>query len=112
MKLTKENYKQYVPEKDWMLCGALLRDVKELNDYLDDTNQSNRTIYIDFETEHTEYSPERVDPCPDYYGMYRLFFEKQGVSFGVEMDIDYLDGIICTLYEYITGNIGIPLMEL
>ena len=27
-------------------------------------------LYLD--NEHTDYSPERTDPCPDYYGSFQL----------------------------------------
>ena len=50
--------------------------------------------------EHTEYSPERTDPCPDYYGMFRLLFENNPVNVGGEMDIDQLDMTLFILNEF------------
>ena len=58
-------------------------------------------IYIIWIDEHTEYSPERIDPCPDYYGMYSVGIEGTNDTIGVEMDIDTLDTSLCLLCGYV-----------
>ena len=48
MKLTINNYKEYVKNKDWTLFEALLIDLEELNQLLEDKNEDYRKLYIDF----------------------------------------------------------------
>ena len=106
MKLTIENYKQYVPQEDQNLISGILCGLLELNTELENDNKSYKKLYIDYITEHTEYSPERTDPCPDYYGMYRLVFEKNPYeTVGVEMTIDELDTVMCALINFIEFQI-------
>jgi hypothetical protein len=52
--------------------------------------------------EHTEYSPERVDPCPDYYGMYRLW--QGNKTLGIEMDLEILDYVLAVLSDIFIDN--------
>ena len=102
MKLTIENYKQYIPQEDQSLMEALLCDLLELNTELENKDEPYCKLYIDYITEHTEYSPERTDPCPDFYGMYRLVFEKDPyVTVGTEMTIEDLDNALCILINFI-----------
>lgn len=97
MKLTYENYEQYVPKEDCQLMLALLIDLEELNSEL----ESYRKLYIDIQDYHDEYSPERTDPCPDYYGMYRLYPENDPYNaIGTEMTIDDLDSALCLLINF------------
>ena len=105
MKVTIDNYKKLIPEKDQMLIMALIIDLDELNNKLEDKQEPYRKLYIDYITEHTEYSSERIDPCPDYYGMYRLVFEKNIYeTVGAEMTIDELDSALCILINFIEFN--------
>jgi hypothetical protein len=90
MILTKENL-ETIPAKEQAIIEYLLDDLEVINNYID------KELHIDWQDYHNEYSPERVDPCPDYYGCYRLYNDLQFV--GVEMDIDTLDTVICTLYN-------------
>lgn len=84
------------------ILKSLMIDLKELNDMLINKNQSNKQIYIDYENKHTEYSPERTDPCPDYYGMFSLRFEKNPYEkIGDMMTLNELDDAICLLYNFI-----------
>ena len=84
------------------LLISLLIDVKGLNALLINDNKSNKQIFIDYENEHTEYSPERTDPSPDYYGTFTLRFENDPVEkIGPNMDLDDLDTMICGLYNFI-----------
>ena len=101
MKLTINNYKEYVQNKDWTLFEALLIDLGELNQLVEDKNEDYRKLYIDFENEHTQYSPERVDPCPDFYGLFSLRFEKNPYEIvGDYMTIEELDSIMCALINF------------
>lgn len=101
MKITINNYKEYIPKNDQSLMYALLIDLEELNNLLIDKGETYRQLYIDYINEHTEYSLERTDPCPDYYGMYRLKFEKNIYeTVGLEMTIDELDLTLCALINF------------
>lgn len=85
--------------KDISDNGVLL-----LKSLLFDLNQINQTgkfpeLGIEYIEEHTDYSPERVDPCPDYYGMYRLFKVKTGDTVGEPMTLNDLDFVLCILFE-------------
>ena len=84
------------------ILRSLMIDLKELNEMLIDKNQSNKQIYIDYENKHTEYSPERTDPCPDYYGMFSIRFEKNPYEkIGDMMTLNELDNAICLLSNFI-----------
>ena len=101
MKLTINNYKEYVQNKDCALFEALLIDLEELNQLLEDKNEDYCKLYIDFENEHTQYSPEWVDPCPDFYGLFSLRFEKNPCEIvGDYMTIEELDSIMCALINF------------
>lgn len=102
MRVTFENYKDITPEKNQGLIESLLTDLLELNTELENIQEPYRKLYIDYIMEHTEYSPERTDPCPDYYGMYRLVFEKNPYeSVGTEMTIEELDNAMCVLINFV-----------
>ena len=96
MIITEENINK-LPEKEQGLVKALLIDIDEIN-YHKPLLSSN--IYIEWIDEHTEWSPERTDPCPDYYGMYRII-ESRGKTLGVEMTLDDLDMALCLLHNYL-----------
>lgn len=102
MRVTFENYKDIIPEKNQRLIESLLIDLLEFNTELENIQEPYRKLYIDYITEHTEYSPERTDSCPDFYGMYRLIFEKNPYeSVGTEMTIDELDSAMCILINFV-----------
>ena len=96
MKIIDDNI-HYVPKKERSLIKALLVDLSEINSF------GNKQLYIDWQDYHNEYSPERVDPCPDYYGCYTLR-DKNNNMIGIEMDIDTLDTVLCTLFNYIVDE--------
>ena len=101
MKITIDNFKDIIPDKDQPLCEGLLIDLAELNQLLDDHDETYRQLYIDYNTEHTEYSPERVDPCTDYYGMFTLRFEKNPYeTVGDYMTINELDNALFILINF------------
>ena len=95
MKLTRFNFKDVVPKNEQQLLIALFDD-------LDDVNECGKTnLYIDWQDWHDEYSAERTDPCPDYYGYYTLRFENMNdETVGLQMTIDELDNALCLLYSY------------
>ena len=108
MKVTVDNIKDidYIYnycniETDRKLLKSLLDDIKELNQLLVDNNESYRQVYIDYENSHTEYSPERTDPCPDYYGLFTLRFIKNPCeTIGEPMTLKELDSAICLLINF------------
>ena len=83
-----------IPDYDVLLLKALLFDLNLIN-------QTGKfpELGIEYIEEHTDYSPERVDPCPDYYGMYRLFKVKTGDTIGEPMTLNNLDLVLCILFE-------------
>jgi len=87
-----------VPKVEQRLLAALLNDVEEIN------NNSTKSLYIDWQDYHNEYSPEWVEPCPDFYGYYTLRNNFGNEKIGVEMTIGDLDMVLCTLYEYIVDE--------
>lgn len=108
MKLTFENIK-YIDyfggtNNDIEYCRGLLEglliDLETLNGILVNKNEENRVLYIEYINDHTEYSPERTDPCPDYYGMFRLRFESNDDTVGMEMTLDELDFALCVLNNF------------
>lgn len=109
MKVTKENIKsiKYIMGYNDIdiahnILDSLLIDIAEINQMLEDNNQSYKKIYIDYENEHTEWNPERTDPCPDYYGLFTLRFEKNNYETVSDIiDLNELDSIICALSNFI-----------
>jgi hypothetical protein len=85
-----------ISDYDKGLLKALLIDLEEINHNLP-LKASN--INIDWIDVHNEYSPERVDPCPDYYGYYRLW--QGNKTLGVEMDLETLDYALCLLHNFV-----------
>ena len=109
MKVTQENIKNIKYVYNWNSVNSaqnylesLLIDLLELNNELDNKGESHKKLYIDYEDKHTEYSPERVDPCPDYYGLFTLRFEnKPYETVGGFMDLNELDTVLCALVNFI-----------
>ena len=97
MKVIEETISE-LPIKDQRLVKALLRDIEEINQNLPPkTNE----IYLEWQDYHDEYSPERTDPCPDYYGMYTVRRIGTLDILGVEMDLQTLDIAICLLNNFL-----------
>ena len=109
MKVTKETIKniKYVEGYHNInvahnILDSLLIDIAEINLMLEKNNQSYKKIYIDYEDKHTEYSPERTDPCPDFYGLFSLRFEKNHYeTAGDMMMLNELDDAICVLSNFV-----------
>ena len=108
MKVTKENIKDikyifdyYNIENAKNVLESLLIDLLELNTELENKGEKHRQLYIDYIDEHTEYSPERTDPCPDFYGYFYLKFEKNPyITVGDVMDLNELDTVLCALINF------------
>lgn len=100
MKVTRENFKEI--ENNQGLLESLLIDLEELNQLLEDKDEAYRKLYIDYQDKHNEYSPERTDPCPDYYGMFSLRFEKNPYEMvGDMMTLEELDNALFVLINFI-----------
>lgn len=97
MKITEETICK-IPEKEQGLVRALLKDVDEINEFI---FPKDKKIYLNWIDEHTEYSPEWTDPCPDFYGMYTVRREGVAETIGVEMDLDTLDTALCLLNNFV-----------
>lgn len=101
MKITKDNLKDIFiikNTKDITLLYALLDDINEINDKL----TSDKQLYIDIQDYHDEYSPERTDPCPDYYGYYSIRTENEPYEIiGDYYDINDLDNAILIINNFI-----------
>ena len=109
MKVTQENIKNIKYVYNWNSSDSaqnylksLLIDLLELNNELDNRGESHKKLYIDYQDFHNEYSPERVDPCPDYYGLFTLRFENKPYEIvGGIMDLNELDIVLCALVNFI-----------
>lgn len=109
MKVTKDNIKDIKYVNSWLSIDkaheylkSLLEDLNDINNKLKDKGDSNKQIFIDYENKHTEYSPERVDPCPDFHGTFTLRFEKDPYNkIGEIMNLDELDSALCLLYDFL-----------
>ena len=88
-----------IPEKDKKIIHALYCDLLELNNLIEDNVDINKCLHLHYQDWHDEYSPERTDPCPDYYGTYTLL-NRLGEKIGVNMDVDELDTVICSLVNF------------
>jgi len=109
MKVTKENIKDikyiydfYNVENAKNILDSLLIDLMELNQLLENDGKSYKKLYIDYIDKPTKYSPERTDPCPNHYGLFRLRFEnKPSETVGDIMSLAELDTVICALVNFI-----------
>ena len=96
MKITRENYKTIIPKKEQNVLKSLLDDLDDINKYHKDNK-----LYIDWQDYHDEYSCERTDPCPDFYGYYSVRFENlPNETVGTVMTINDLDSTLCILFSY------------
>ena len=96
MKITKETIYN-IPEKEQPLVLSLLDDLAEINEF--NYRKDLEILYLEWIDTHTNYSPEWTDPCPDYYGMYRIWRGDDYI--GVEMDLDTLDSALCLLHNFL-----------
>lgn len=104
MKITIDNLEKAKKINNKIHIGyleSLYIDLMELNNELENQNLNHKKLYIDIQDYHNEYSPERTDPCPDYYGMFSLRFENNDYMIGDYIErLDELDSILFTLIEF------------
>lgn len=103
MKLTKENIDTLpIPEKEKILMKCNIEDILEINDIIANVLKLKKTFYIYWQDYHDEYSPERVDPCPDFYGTYTIECEEHpGEVVGIHMNEQELEVAILTLFDFL-----------
>lgn len=89
-----------IPKKDRNRVHALYCDLLEINNIVEDHVDVNKYLSLHYQDWHDEYSPERTDPCPDYYGTYTLL-DRLGEKVGINMNVDELDTVLCSLLEFI-----------
>jgi len=95
MRVTQENIENLLIESiDKHILKALLEDLEEINNSLPLRTPN---IFIEWQDWHNKYSVERTEPCPDYYGYYRLI--QGGKYLGMEMDLETLDYVLCVLRD-------------
>ena len=96
-----------VPDNEKKKLFALLKDLKDINAMIVNDLDREYHLEIQYQNWHDDYSPERTDPCPDYYGYYFLIEDVTMESMGVPMNIKELDETMCAimnLLEAITGK--------
>ena len=96
MKVTLDNIDSisFIYNTHKKLLTELVKELNELN------NITNNNFCIYLEDKHTEWPPERCDPCPDYYGYYRIGFDPDTNKYiGDYMDLSELDNALYILYE-------------
>lgn len=97
MKVTFDNIDNIpIHSRERKLLKSLLIDLKDINKH------SKTILSIHWQDYHNEYSAERTDPCPDFYGTYTIRPENRD-HIGIEMDINELDTSMCLLYNYIVN---------
>lgn len=94
MKITRENFKDFIEFDDSFskesYVNSLLDDVDEINKIIKNSNfEQKPEFYIDIQLHHDEYSPERTDPCPDFFG----YLSIRGTVFNEDGNI-VRDGIV------------------
>lgn len=102
MKITEHNIDK-LPAKDVDLVNALLTDIEEINNWQHvGGHSSEKDIYLDWQDFHNEYSPERTDPCPDYYGYYALMQlgEDGYETICDKMPIKDIDWLVCGILDH------------
>ena len=88
---------EVLPKQEQSLVDSLLDEL----DYINKCSDFQK-LDLYWENEHTEYSVERTDPCPDYYGSYIFISCITGDSVGINMTADELDSAVCLLYDFIS----------
>lgn len=88
------------------LLNSLLDELNEINDMIIDIHGDKASLLsIAWENEHTEYSPERTDPCPDNYGFFYIMMNGVNQTIGEAMSIDQLDESLSLLYDFVEMQI-------
>lgn len=105
MKLTLANCRQTLEkfntksnmfsDDDIGLAEAILRDAMEYS--IEGIFPDRLEIHI--VDEHTQYSAERTDPCPDYYGTFTIKWASQNDIINDGFTLAELDNNMCTLCQ-------------
>lgn len=67
MIVTTNNIKDLnISESEKKFLHTDLMDIEEINSI------TGKEFFIHYQDWHDEYSPERTDPCPDYYGCFSI----------------------------------------
>lgn len=94
MKVTKDNLDIIESENDRTLVRLLLVELEEgINSRLSD----HQKIYITYELEHTDYSPEWVEPMPDFYHTYSICSDALDYTLADGLNVHELDAAVCCL---------------
>lgn len=98
MQITKENL-NLLPEKERNF-------VKNLLDYdLQEINSFNKGVFtLHWQDCHDEYSPERTDPCPDFYGKYDIRKDGKRVMY-LPVGLVELDEYVFFLFEVLKNSV-------
>jgi len=88
-----------LPKNERNIIHYLLEEINEINKEVNNHRNYFYNLNIDWQDYHDEYSPERVDPCPDYYGYYSLIEGNKVI--GDKMTIEELDNAIFIIEEFI-----------
>ena len=98
MKITEQNIKLLdIPDNEKGTLLALLKDLEEINVMIVNDLDREYRLEIHYQNWHDDYSSERTDPCPDYYGYYYLAEDITMESIGVPMKIRELDETMCAI---------------
>jgi hypothetical protein len=103
MKLNYENiYTLSFDEAIKERLKADLKDIDEINE------MSGKKFFINYQDYHDEYSPERTDPCPDYYEYFTIREEAHPYDIiGPECASEYdLEDVIMTISNTISALYG------
>lgn len=95
MRITRENADKIpLEDKDKRLLLSIISDINELNE------MTGKDFFLDWQDFHDEYSPERTDPCPDYYGYFSI---REGSYFSTIGDmcrtVSELDSTVLVLVD-------------
>ncbi len=80
----------------------MLDELADINLYLNGNDywSMKMSMFIDYVDEHTAYSPERTDPCPDWYGFFTLRWEcEPSETVGDYLTLEELDTVLCVLSD-------------
>lgn len=98
MQVTKENL-NLLPEKERDYVNNLLDyDLQEINSF-------NKGVFtLHWQDYHDEYSPERTDPCPDFYGMYDIRKDGKRVMY-IPVTLEELGEYVFFLLEVLKNSL-------
>lgn len=95
MRISKNNLDKIdVKPSERKILSGILTDIESLNE------MTGRDFYIDWQHFHNKYSPERTDPCPDYYGFFSIRTETYASTIGdYYEDVTSLDDAVLVLID-------------